>query len=53
MALKLLHNVTNKNASIILDTINASYMKDEHKDKVSSCINLRLKALKETYYQPL
>ena len=50
MALKLLHNATNKNASIILDTINASYMKYEHKDKVSSCINLRLKALKETDY---
>lgn len=53
MALKLLHNVTNKNASIILETINDSYMKDEHKDKVSSCINLRLKALKATVHQPL
>jgi len=50
MALKLLHNATNKNASVILDTINASYMKYEHKEKVSSCINLRLKALKETDY---
>jgi len=53
MALKLLNNVTHKNASIILDTINDSYMKGEHKGKVISCINLRLNTLKEIDYQPL
>ncbi|GLS88995.1 putative kinase [Psychromonas marina] len=53
MALKLLHRVTTKSASIILDTINASYMKNEHKVKVLSCVNIRLKAIKETEYQPL
>ncbi|MDN2662647.1 HipA domain-containing protein [Psychromonas sp. 14N.309.X.WAT.B.A12] len=48
MALKLLFDATNKKASIILDTINVSYMKDEHKSKVIAYTKLKLKALTET-----
>jgi serine/threonine-protein kinase HipA len=53
MALKLLHNATGKNVSMVLDTINNSYMREDHKEKVISCINVRIEALKKTDYEPL
>ncbi len=53
MALKLLHNTTEKNTEMVLDTINNSYMREDHKEKVISCINVRIAALKQTEYEPI
>jgi len=53
MALKLLQDATEKNTAIVRDTITNSYMREDHKEKVISCINMRIAALKQTVYEPL
>lgn len=53
MTLKLLQNATEKNVELVRDTIQNSYMREDHKEKVISCINIRILALKQTEFEPL
>lgn len=54
MVLKLLNSsYDKKNLEIVLGTINNSYMRVDHKDKVISCFNSRIVAIKQTDYEPL
>jgi serine/threonine-protein kinase HipA len=53
MAGKLLDDVVLKKSDIVIDIIQESYMADDQKAKVISCINCRTRALKERTYNPL
>ncbi len=53
MAEKLLDDVVRKKSGIAIEIIQDSYMPNDQKTKVVSCINFRTKALKERIFNPL
>ena len=53
MALKLILSATGKRNNLVSETIKNSYMQEDHKEKVISCFNFRIKALQQTSNIPL